>query len=222
MSLLQSIAGQPLVAILRAPTAERFVEASRVLLEAGIRCHEYTLTSAGACDAIARAREELGDAVVVGAGSVRSLHDAREAMDRGAAFLVSQVTDPAVVEFVRGRGASFIPGALTPNEIWNAWRAGVEAVKVSPIGPVGGVAYFREISAPMPDVKLMPTGGVRLSEVADYLAAGAVAVGLSRDLFRDDLLVDGGLDAMAARARSVVQSLGRPGPAGQHEQENRE
>jgi 2-dehydro-3-deoxyphosphogluconate aldolase/(4S)-4-hydroxy-2-oxoglutarate aldolase len=198
---------RPVVAVLRAPDAHRFVEVSSVLVEAGIPAVEFTLTSGGAIGAIRRARDELPAGVLVGAGTVRTVEQAYRAIDAGASFLVSQLTDPAVIEAAHARGVPFVPGALTPNEIARAWDYGVQAVKVSPIGPVGGVDYLAELVGPLPDVPLIPTGRILVDEAGDYLAAGAAMVGVSRDLTRDALLPGGDLAALAERAVRTVRSV---------------
>jgi 2-dehydro-3-deoxyphosphogluconate aldolase/(4S)-4-hydroxy-2-oxoglutarate aldolase len=112
-----------------------------------------------------------------------------------------------VIEAAHSRGVPFIPGALTPNEIVAAWAYGVQAVKVSPIGPVGGVDYLSELVGPLPDIRLMPTGLVRIDEAGAYLAAGAAFVGVSRDLIRDSLLPGGDLVGLAERAARTVRSV---------------
>lgn len=207
IQLNEVLRARPVVAVLRAPDADRFVEVSSVLVEAGIPAVEFTFTSAGVIDALRQAREQLPPGVLIGAGTVRTVEQVHLAIDAGASFLVSQVTDAAVIEAAHNRGVPFIPGALTPNEIVQAWSYGVQAVKVSPIGPVGGVSYLSELVGPLPDIPLMPTGLVRLDEAGDYLAAGAAFVGVSRDLIRDALLPGGDLIELAERAARTVQSV---------------
>ncbi|WP_328996197.1 bifunctional 4-hydroxy-2-oxoglutarate aldolase/2-dehydro-3-deoxy-phosphogluconate aldolase [Kribbella sp. NBC_01245] len=207
IQLSEALRARPVVAVLRAPDADRFIEVSSVLIEAGIPAVEFTLTSAGVFDALRRARDELPAGVLVGAGSVRTVEQAHRAIDAGASFLVSQVTDAAVIEAAHSRDVPFVPGALTPNEIVLAWSYGVQAVKVSPVGPVGGVSYVAELVGPLPDIRLMPTGLVRIDEAGDYLTAGAAFVGVSRDLTRDALLPGGDLAGLAERAARAVRSV---------------
>jgi 2-dehydro-3-deoxyphosphogluconate aldolase/(4S)-4-hydroxy-2-oxoglutarate aldolase len=207
IQLSEALQARPMVAVLRAPDADRFIEVSSVLIEAGIPAVEFTLTSAGVLDALRQAREQLPAGILVGAGTVRTVEQAHRAIDAGASFLVSQVTDPAVIEASHSCGVPFVPGALTPNEIVRAWDYGVQAVKVSPVGPVGGVAYIAELVGPLPDIPLMPTGRVRIDEAGDYLAAGAAFVGVSRDLTRDALLPGGDLAGLAERAARTVRSV---------------
>lgn len=194
-----------LVAVMRAPDADRFVPASEVLADAGLTVFEYTLTTAGALAALQTAREALPGAVL-GVGTVRTADDLRAAVDGGADFAVSQVFLPELVQTAADLGLCYIPGALTPTEIVSAWNSGVPAVKVSPIGPLGGQDYLRELRGPLPDVALMPTGGVTLEAAAGYLELGAVAVGVSGALFADALL-GGDLTALRQRADRLVSSV---------------
>jgi 2-dehydro-3-deoxyphosphogluconate aldolase / (4S)-4-hydroxy-2-oxoglutarate aldolase len=196
------------VAVLRAPTAAHFVPASEVLWHAGVRCFEYTLTTEGALDALVELRRVLAEAIV-GVGTVRTVGQLRAAGDAGAEFAVSQVFLPELAAAARKQQIPFIPGALTPTEVVTAWNAGAPAVKVSPIGPVGGVSYLNELRGPLPDVALMPTGGVTLEAAAYYLDAGAAAVGLSSALLGDALL-GGDLDALSARAEQLMSSVSTP------------
>lgn len=195
------------VAVFRAPTAEHFLGASEVLWEAGIRCFEYTLTTEGALDALVELRKLLPEAVA-GVGTVRTVDHLRAASDAGAGFAVSQIFLPGLAAAAREQKIAFIPGALTPTEIVTAWDAGVPAVKVSPIGPVGGVSYLGELRGPLPEVAIMPTGGVTLAAAADYLDAGAVAVGVSSALV-GDVLLGGDLAALSARAEQLMTSVSR-------------
>jgi 2-dehydro-3-deoxyphosphogluconate aldolase / (4S)-4-hydroxy-2-oxoglutarate aldolase len=194
------------VAVFRAPTAEHFVAASKVLWDAGIRCFEYTLTTEGALDALVELRSALPEALV-GVGTVRMVDHLRAAEQAGAAFSVSQIFLPELAEAARDLQLVFIPGALTPTEVVTAWDAGAPAVKVSPIGPLGGVSYLKELRGPLPDVAIMPTGGVTLEAAVHYLDAGAVAVGVSSALFSDALL-GGDLAALALRAEKLVSWVG--------------
>lgn len=194
-----------LVAVMRAPDAQHFVPASTVLHEAGLTVFEYTLTTTGALAALTAARDAL-PAAVLGVGTVRTPDDLRAAADAGADFAVSQVFLPRLVETAAELGLCYIPGALTPTEIVSAWESGVPAVKVSPVGPLGGLDYLRELRGPLPDVALMPTGGVTVEAAAEYLRLGAAAVGVSGALFAD-VLTSGDLGALRGRADRLVSSV---------------
>lgn len=205
--LLEALAPHPLVAILRAPDASRFLGASEILYAAGFRCVEFTLTTEGALDAMADVGAALPDDLIIGVGTVRTPTQVEAAIEAGAAFCVSQIFRAPLVAAAHARGVPFFPGALTPTEIVTAWESGVDAVKVSPIGPVGGLDYFANVRGPLPEIPLMPTGGVEIDEIADYLGQGAVAIGLSGALFGDALLPAGDLDGLADRANRAVAEM---------------
>jgi 2-dehydro-3-deoxyphosphogluconate aldolase/(4S)-4-hydroxy-2-oxoglutarate aldolase len=204
IDLLDVLSSRKLVCVMRAPDASQFVAASQVLYEAGFRCLEFTLTSEGALDALHDARKALPGDVAIGIGTVRTLQHVDAAVEAGADFLVSQTFNPDVVDAAQNRGVPFVPGTLTPSEVVRAWEHGVPAIKVSPIGPVGGPGYLTELAAPMPEIPIMPTGGVTVATGPEYLRRGAIAVGISRDLTRDALTPGGDLDALAERARAAV------------------
>lgn len=215
MTSLVSRLHRPVVAVLRAIAPDRLVEVSELLVDAGIPAVELTLTTPGALEAIAALRASLGDAATIGAGTVRTVAQLEAAADAGAQFAVSQVTSLPVMAAARRRGLTFVPGALTPNEIVAAWDHGVELVKISPVGPVGGLAYVQELVGPLPDVSLFPTGGVTLEAAGSYLDAGAAVVGLSRHLLLDALEPAGDLTALRERVRVLIASVdGRASAAG--------
>ncbi|MDF2743910.1 MAG: 2-dehydro-3-deoxyphosphogluconate aldolase [Actinomycetia bacterium] len=201
---LERLAVVPVVAILRAADAGRFLEVGRVLYEGGVRAIEVTLTSAGALDAFGRLAEELPGDAMLGVGTVRSAADAEAAVAAGAAYLVAPDFHPDMVAFAVQRGVPVVPGGLTPTEIAAAWAAGATAVKVFPVSAVGGPAYLRAVGAPLPEVPLVPTGGVGLGDIGAYLAAGAAAVGIGSPLLGDAGDPGGDLDALADRARRAV------------------
>ena len=207
LDLIGTLAPRPLIAILRSVDASRFAKASEVLYEAGFRCVELTLTSAGTFDALDTVRRSLPEDLILGIGTVRTVDQVHQAIDGGADFLVSQVYRAHLVEAARNRGVAFVPGALTPTEILNVWDAGVPAVKVSPIGPLGGLDYFDQVRGPLPEVPLVPTGGVAIDEVGAYLQRGAAAVGLSGPLTGDALEQDGDWTTFAQRAARAVSAL---------------
>jgi 2-dehydro-3-deoxyphosphogluconate aldolase / (4S)-4-hydroxy-2-oxoglutarate aldolase len=207
-AFLERLAAVPVVAILRAADAERFLEAGRVLYEGGVRAIEVTLTSRGALEAFGRLRGELPGDAVLGVGTVRSVAQAEEAAAAGAAYLVSPEFRPEVVAWAVGQRMPVVPGALTPTEVAAAWGAGATAVKVFPVSAVGGPAYVRAVRAPLPEVPLVPTGGIAIDDIGAYLAAGAAAVGLGSPLLGDAGDPGGDLDGLAERARRAVAAAG--------------
>lgn len=197
------------IAVLRAPNARRFTAVAAVLADAGLTRLEFTLTSVGALDAVTAAKLALPH-VEIGCGTARTAADIRRATDAGADFVVSQYFDPALGDAARAAGIEYVPGALTPGEIARA-AADADLVKVSPIGPVGGLAYLRELVGPLPDVQLFPTGGVRPEELGAYFDAGAAFVGVSA-LLLHDALTGGDLPSLRARTREALATLGEADP----------
>jgi 2-dehydro-3-deoxyphosphogluconate aldolase / (4S)-4-hydroxy-2-oxoglutarate aldolase len=192
-------------AILRADRPDHLEAVAHELAAAGITCLELTLTTPGALDALARLRRGLDAGVALGVGSVLDAAQAQAALDAGAEFLVS----PGVCEEVaRAAGAGAVPcypGAFTPTEVLAAWRLGAPAVKLFPAA-TGGPRHLRDIRGPLPDIPLMPTGGVALEQIADYVAAGAVAVGLGGPLI-GDALRSGSTAGLRERARAALQAV---------------
>jgi 2-dehydro-3-deoxyphosphogluconate aldolase / (4S)-4-hydroxy-2-oxoglutarate aldolase len=195
------------VAIVRAPAMARVTAAVETLVRAGITCVELTLTMPDAVAGIESLRKEFGDDASVGAGTVLTADQARACIDAGAAFLVAPSTVPEVVRVAVAAGVPCLPGALTPSEILEAWESGASAVKLFPAS-VGGARYLRDIRAPLPDIAIVPTGGVGIDDVEDYIAAGAVAVGLGGPLFGDSL-TGGDLEALARRATTLLGAVAR-------------
>jgi 2-dehydro-3-deoxyphosphogluconate aldolase/(4S)-4-hydroxy-2-oxoglutarate aldolase len=205
---LERLGAVPVLAILRAGDAGRFLEVGRVLYAGGVRAIEVTLTSRGALEAFGGLREELAGDAVLGVGTVRSVGDAELAVAAGAAYLVSPDFRPEVVAWAVERRVPVVPGALTPTEVAAAWAAGATAVKVFPVSAVGGPAYVKAVRAPLPEVPLVPTGGVGIDDIGAYLAAGAVAVGIGAPLLGDAGDPGGDLDGLAGRARRAVAAAG--------------
>jgi 2-dehydro-3-deoxyphosphogluconate aldolase/(4S)-4-hydroxy-2-oxoglutarate aldolase len=203
--LRRALAGR-VVAIVRLREGAALLEVAEALVAGGITTLEFTLTTPGAAEAIERCRARFGEAVVVGAGTVRDADDARRCLAAGAQFLVSPGFDPDVIAAARDGGALAMPGAMTPTEILAAWRAGADVVKVFPARALGP-RYIADVLAPLPDVLLMPTGGVDATNAADYLRAGAVAVAVGGNL------IDAAVVARADRALYDVKARGRDGVA---------
>ncbi|GAA4536852.1 bifunctional 4-hydroxy-2-oxoglutarate aldolase/2-dehydro-3-deoxy-phosphogluconate aldolase [Pseudonocardia xishanensis] len=190
------------VAVLRADSPEHLLPAARTLVEQGLVCLELTMTTPGALDSLRLLRAELGASADLGVGSVRGAEAARQALDAGAAFLVSPVFDPAVLaECVAARVPAY-PAGLTPTELVTAWDAGASAVKLFPAGTVGP-AHLQAVREPLPELAVMPTGGIGIDDVGAWLRAGALAVGLGGSL-SGDALRGGDLGALADRAARAL------------------
>jgi 2-dehydro-3-deoxyphosphogluconate aldolase/(4S)-4-hydroxy-2-oxoglutarate aldolase len=199
--LMATLAADPVVAILRARHAGHLVAAAEVIADAGIRAVELPLTTPGALDALRELRRRRPD-LLAGAGTVISPTDADEAVDAGAQFLVAPCTRPDTLAAAARHSVPMMPGAFTATEVTLALEHGAQLIKLFPatLGP----AYLRALRDPLPLARLVPTGGVGIDAIADFLEAGAFAVALGSPLV-GDALQTGDLDALHERARRVVE-----------------
>jgi 2-dehydro-3-deoxyphosphogluconate aldolase / (4S)-4-hydroxy-2-oxoglutarate aldolase len=205
-AVVERVRREGAVAVLRLPDAAQTVRAAEWLVAGGVTALEVTLTTRGAIDAIRELVARHGDAALVGAGSVLEPDQARRAVDAGARFIVSPVCLPEVIEAAAALGVPAMPGAFTPTEALRAHQAGASIVKVFP-SEVLGPAFIKGVLAPMPFLKLMPTGGVTPDNVGQWLAAGAIAVGLGSALADPKLVAAGDEAAVVARARTLVANV---------------
>jgi 2-dehydro-3-deoxyphosphogluconate aldolase / (4S)-4-hydroxy-2-oxoglutarate aldolase len=196
-----------LVAVLRAPIPDHVAEAARRLSSWGVRCIEVTLTTPGALGVIEELAGRTGSEVI-GAGTVITGQDAMDAISAGATYLLSPLFAPDVLEVGIANGVPVIPGAATPTEIAAAWRSGSAAVKVFPATSLGGPAFIRSVREPLPDIALVPTGGIGEGDVAEYLKAGAIAVGVGSPLTGSSL-TSGDFSGLEQRARAFLGATQR-------------
>ena len=194
------------VAVVRTESADALLDLARALVAGGVAAVEVTMTVPDALDGIARLADALGDEVVLGAGSVTDAETATRAVEAGARYVVSPVFKPEVVRAAHDAGAAAMPGCLTPTEIQTAWEAGADVVKVFPADAFGP-SYLRAVRAPLPHLKLMPTGGVTLDTVADWLEAGAVALGAGSALVDRALVARADWPALTDRARRFREAV---------------
>ncbi|MDP8977863.1 MAG: bifunctional 4-hydroxy-2-oxoglutarate aldolase/2-dehydro-3-deoxy-phosphogluconate aldolase, partial [Actinomycetota bacterium] len=171
-----------LIAVARGLPADRLEGIAEALRDAGVRALEVTLDSPGALEAVEALASHFDvRTLAIGAGTVRSREAAQAAIAAGAGYLVAPHTDEAVVAWAAGHGVPMTPGATTPTEVLRGWQAGAAAVKLFPAGPLGP-SYLKAVAGPLGDVPLIPTGGVSDANAADFLRAGAVAVGVGGSL----------------------------------------
>jgi 2-dehydro-3-deoxyphosphogluconate aldolase / (4S)-4-hydroxy-2-oxoglutarate aldolase len=196
-----------LVPVVRAPSAELAGAAVEAILEGGISVFEITLTVPGALGLIESLSKRYGARALIGAGTVLDAEQARACLDAGARFVVSPGLDLATVELVLKRGVPMMPGALTPTEVITAFKAGVDMVKIFPCSALGGAKYLKALKAPLPQVKMLPTGGVNAATAHDYLAAGAAALGIGSELVDAGALAAGKLELITARAKELVEAV---------------
>jgi 2-dehydro-3-deoxyphosphogluconate aldolase/(4S)-4-hydroxy-2-oxoglutarate aldolase len=188
------------VAILRAPTSEMLLEAASALAAGGIEAIEVTFTVPRAHQVLEQVADRLGDKILLGAGTVLDPETARTAILAGAEFIVGPNVNRRVIRLCRRYGKLVFPGAFTPTEVVAAWEAGADIVKVFPSDFVGP-GYLKALSGPLPQVRLMPTGGVNLQTAAEFLRAGACALGIGGSLVEPK--------ALAARDFARIESLAR-------------
>jgi 2-dehydro-3-deoxyphosphogluconate aldolase / (4S)-4-hydroxy-2-oxoglutarate aldolase len=193
-----------IIPILRASSADVVVPVAEALLQAGLPICEITLTVPNAIDAIGAVAKRFAGKLLVGAGTVTDAVMCKRAIDAGAEFIVTPCVLPEVIKAAKGAGVAVLPGALTPGEIFEAFRAGGDMVKVFPVQSVGGAAYLRALRGPFPDIPLVPTGGVTLDNVAEMFRAGAAAVGVGTELISQAALDRRDYAAIGARAKQFV------------------
>ena len=198
-----------IIPIIRASTADIAMPVAEALLQAGLPIVEITMTVPNAIDAIRAVAKRFAGKLLVGAGTVTDAETTRRAVDAGAEFIVTPCLVPEVIEAAQRADVAVLPGALTPTEVFEAFRAGGDMVKVFPVQSVGGAAYLRALRGPFPDIPLVPTGGVTLENMAEMFKAGAAAVGVGTELISKDALDRRDYPAVGARAQQFLAAVRR-------------
>ena len=194
------------IAVIRAPHLELGQKMAQSVAWGGMRLIEITWNSARAPELIEKLRAQLPECTI-GTGTLMNLEQLQDAIAAGAQFLFTPHTDPTMIAAATAAGVPIVPGTLSPTEIVMAWQAGASCVKVFPISAVGGVSYIKSLQGPLGQIPLIPTGGVTLENAPDFIAAGAIAVGLASDLFPKPLLATEDWDAIAQQTQTLLQSL---------------
>jgi len=196
-----------IVPVVRASSAEEALAVTEAIRAGGIDVIEVTMTVPGAVEVIRDLVRRYQDEVLVGAGTVLDAQTARACMLAGARFVASPALDEATIACCRTYSVPVMAGALTPTEVVCAWRAGAAMVKVFPCSAVGGASYVRALKAPLPQIELIPTGGVSLATVADFISAGAAAVGAGADLVDVKKIRAGEASVVSEKARRYLQEI---------------
>lgn len=204
--ITERIAALGALAVVRLPRGQDVLPAARALHAGGVSAIEVTMTVPGALDAIAQLAREMGDALLVGVGSVLDAETARRAVEAGARFVVSPVFSAEVVAEAQRQGAAALPGALTPTEILRAHQAGADMVKVFPSDALGP-SFIKGVLAPMPFLRLCPTGGVTPRNAGEWIRAGASAVGLGSALVDPTLVATREWGTLTALARQTADAV---------------
>jgi len=199
--ILARIKELAVVPIIRTPDSKSALAAVEAVLEGGIDCVEITMTVAGALKAIETVADRYGDKILLGAGTVLDPETARACLLAGAQFFVTPSLNLRTIEIARRYSRPIFPGALTPTEILTAWEAGADGVKVFPCNALGGAKYIKSLKAPFPHIDLIPTGGVNLETIADFLTAGSAAVGVGSELVDAASVSSNNYRAVSERAR---------------------
>jgi 2-dehydro-3-deoxyphosphogluconate aldolase/(4S)-4-hydroxy-2-oxoglutarate aldolase len=194
------------VAVIRLADPGKLIKVAEAIHSGGISGIEITMTVPNAIKVIGEASREIGDYMNVGVGSVLNAETARMAIDAGARYVVSPIFKKEIVEVAHERDIPAIPGAFTPTEIQTAYEAGADIVKVFPADVVG-MAFFRGVLAPMPHLKLMPTGGVTLKNAGEWLKSGACAVGVGSALLDRKAIDSGKYQVLTENAKIMMESI---------------
>lgn len=212
-SVIQRLLDAGVVAIMRAKSSDQLLEAAEAVREGGVTAIEVTMTTPGALQVIEQAVARYGEHVLFGAGTVLDPESARAAILSGAQFVVAPALNVQTVELCKRYGIPVMPGAFTPTEILTAWQAGADFIKVFPAS-IGGPALIKALKAPLPQVRMVPVGGVDLNTTADFIRAGADLVGVGGELVNQKLLDARDFAEITERARrfreEVAKGRGQP------------
>ncbi len=198
------------IAVIRASDYSLGYQMAQAVAVGGISLIEITWNSDRASELIDQLRQDLPNCMI-GTGTLLNLKQLQEAIKAGAQFLFTPHVEIELIQAAIAADVPIIPGALSPTEIVTAWNAGASCVKVFPIQAVGGASYIRALQGPLGHIPLIPTGGVTLANAKDFIHAGAIAVGLSGDLFPKALMEVGNWDAIALQANTLIQQFQQEG-----------
>ena len=205
VDVVKQIKDTGIIPVVRASSADEAMRAIDAIRAGGISVLEITMTVPGAVGLIEQVAATCGADVLVGAGTVLDPETATACISAGAKFVVSPALNLDTIAYCRRHDIAVIPGALTPTEVVQAWNAGADLVKVFPAGAVGGPSYLKALKAPLPQIELVPTGGVSLKTAADFIKAGAAALGIGADLVDLKAIREGHSQLITERAKQFVQ-----------------
>jgi 2-dehydro-3-deoxyphosphogluconate aldolase / (4S)-4-hydroxy-2-oxoglutarate aldolase len=203
---LQRLLSGGVVAVLRLPSADLLPDVARALIAGGVTSIEVTMSTPNAIEGIARLVRDFGKEAMIGVGTVLDAQTCRKAIEAGAEYVVSPAFDEVVHSAAKANGKLSLPGAMTPTEIVRAWNAGADIVKVFPSTALGP-GYFKDVLAPLPHVRLMPTGGVDVKNIPDWLKAGAVCVGAGSNLVPKEAIAKKDWAAITANAKAFTDAF---------------
>jgi 2-dehydro-3-deoxyphosphogluconate aldolase/(4S)-4-hydroxy-2-oxoglutarate aldolase len=205
--VLDCMVSEGLIPVVRVSGSQEAMDVADALKTGGVSLIEITLTVQGAMGVIKALSGKFGKAVIIGAGTVLDAETAREAVLAGAQFLVSPSLNLDLIHFATQAGVAVIPGAMTPTEIVTAWNAQADMVKVFPVGQVGGPDYVRALKGPLPQIPLVPTGGVNLQNAAAFIRAGAAALGVGGELVDKKAVAQGNFGVITENAKAFLKVI---------------
>jgi len=205
--VLQRIRDIGIIPVVRASSADEAIQVVEAIRAGGVSLLEITMTVPGAVQVIETLTKRFGDDAIVGAGTVLDAQTASACIGAGAKFIVSPALNLETITFCREHDVAVMPGALTPTEIVTAWNAGADFVKVFPCGAMGGASYIKSLKAPLPQIELVPTGGVTLTTAASFIQAGAAAIGVGVDLVDVKAIRAGEAHKIIAAAQAYVAAV---------------
>ena len=196
-----------LIPVIRASSSTEAIAIAKAIEAAGVSIVEVTMTVPRALHVIEKITDYFGDKVLVGAGTVLDSETTRSAMLSGAEFIVSPILERSVIEICKRYSKTVIPGAMTPTEVLTAWEAGADLVKIFPCDSLGGAKYLKALKGPLPQVLLIPTGGVKLELVGDFISAGASALGVGSELINKEAVASENFGYISSPARKFLQAI---------------
>lgn len=205
-AVIRRIGQAKVVPVVRIAEYSRVVDIARALQSGGIPLIEITMTGSGVLEAVAQVRAAFGDLCVIGVGTVTTPQAAETAIQAGAQFIVSPILRPKIVERCREREVPVICGAFTPTEAQDAYEAGADMIKIFPIRALGA-AYVRDLLAPLPHLRIVPTGGINFDNARAFIDAGAFAVGIGSEIVSQDVVNRADWDAISQRAARALASV---------------
>jgi len=204
-AVLQKIREVGVVPVVRASSAKEATQAIEAVRAGGVNIFEITMTVPDAVNLIKNLTARFGETALIGAGTVLTSEQARDCIAAGAKFIISPALNLETIKICNENDVAVMPGALTPTEIVTAWNAGADLVKVFPAGALGGANYIKSLKAPLPQIEIIPTGGVSLKTAADFIKAGASALGVGEDLVDLQALREGNDYILTERARQYLE-----------------
>jgi len=205
---VERIIGSGVVAVIRVKDTDRLLKVIEAVRDGGVKCIEITMTVPGAVEIIRQLASAAPKDVLIGAGTVVNEKTAEKVIEAGAKFVVGPVLNLGIIELCAKREVPVIPGCFSPTEIFSAWNAGADIVKVFPATSLGP-KYFKDLRGPFPDIRLMPTGGVTIENVGEWIQAGACAVGIGSDLLDKNAIEEGRYEVLTERAARMVNNVRR-------------